>query len=487
MDKILNKKNIATALFLAIQCAIIVLCGLSTRPDLNWAERGRHEKQYEELTEAFLHGHLYLDDAPAAFLHEMENPYDPIARSIAAAENDTYFYIDTSYYNERYYIHFGPLPVVTAFIPLRIVTGSIPPTWIVVIIYGVMYVLVSWLFVEVLCERFAAAGIPRALRLFLTALWIAATGTPFLVSFCVSYSLPVLSALCYCVLGLSAWLMSPAGRPNRLLLCAGSVCIAATFAIREEFVLATLLAFSIFAGDIREGHFFRKDKEALKNTAAVMVPYLIICPPVMVYNALRFGDPLETGYSYLLTVSDLTDIDLSLTHFKAGITELLLHPLNISRGFPFIREVEIPDAVREEVYIEPMTGGFIAFNLIVLAVFLMLIPSVRRAMKKIPGAMTVALSSLVFAFVILIVDSNVAGISMRYQYDFGFLMMMSAFIVLLTLYGKSRYVTAAMIAFGILSIVSNYMEVFSDGRYFAMADTNPEVYWYLESLFSPNP
>jgi hypothetical protein len=69
------------------------------------------------LARGFLAGHLHLDGEPPAALLEAVNPYDPASRG------DVEVLHDASLYRGKYYIYFGPVPVISLFLPFTVLTG----------------------------------------------------------------------------------------------------------------------------------------------------------------------------------------------------------------------------------------------------------------------------------------------------------------------------------------------------------------------------
>lgn len=71
-----------------------------------------HRDQYERMAQSILNGHLYLEyEDVDPRLSEMENPYDPQARK----ELGIYYHWDHAFYNGKYYMYFGIVPVVFCF------------------------------------------------------------------------------------------------------------------------------------------------------------------------------------------------------------------------------------------------------------------------------------------------------------------------------------------------------------------------------------
>src|SRR3990167_4997190 len=79
---------------------------------------------YSYLTQGFLSGHLNLSISPPAELLNLSNPYDP-KQNIHIRWGDPVVH-DVSLYHEKYYLYFGPLPVVAFFIPFKLLTGFYP-------------------------------------------------------------------------------------------------------------------------------------------------------------------------------------------------------------------------------------------------------------------------------------------------------------------------------------------------------------------------
>src|SRR5688572_9679064 len=83
-------------------------------------ERGRTDA-YGLLVRGYLKGQLHLDAVPDPRLKTLADPYDP-------AQNAPYRLPDASYFNERYYLYFGPVPAVVLMAPYELLTGRELPT-----------------------------------------------------------------------------------------------------------------------------------------------------------------------------------------------------------------------------------------------------------------------------------------------------------------------------------------------------------------------
>lgn len=65
------------------------------------------------------------------YLHGLNDPYDLFERE------DINYYFDISYYNGKYYVYFGALPVLTLMIPYKLITGNYLTKEIIVLIYSI--------------------------------------------------------------------------------------------------------------------------------------------------------------------------------------------------------------------------------------------------------------------------------------------------------------------------------------------------------------
>src|ERR1700690_2049704 len=90
---------------------------LSVTPDAVVLFGGEQGDYSNLVMRSLREGHLYVDVAPSPSLVHARNPYDPATRPAGPVLSDA------SYYKGRYFIYFGVAPVVTLFLPWRLVTG----------------------------------------------------------------------------------------------------------------------------------------------------------------------------------------------------------------------------------------------------------------------------------------------------------------------------------------------------------------------------
>jgi len=90
---------------------------------------------YNLLTEAFENHQTFFIKKPAKELLDLKNPYNP-------DDNAPYRYHDVSLYNEKYYLYFGPAPVITLLLPFHLITHK----YLSIGIATIIFVIIAYFF-----------------------------------------------------------------------------------------------------------------------------------------------------------------------------------------------------------------------------------------------------------------------------------------------------------------------------------------------------
>ena len=131
-----------------------------------------------------------------------------------------------------------------------------------------------------------------------------------------------------------------------------------------------------------------------------------------------------------------------------------------------------------------MIGGFFALNLLALFCFWIFRLRKRMAVNKVFG-----LAAVFFGLAALLVelDVQIGGISERYMIDYGWLLMLSALLAILTIletsdrHGFYAYLKVILLL-TVLCVWVNYLSVFSDGQAISVRDNNPELFYRIRYL-----
>lgn len=292
---------------------------------VRWTSR-TGEGLYAELTDAFLHGHLYLKRTPAPGLTALPDPYDP-------AKNAAYRANDLSYYKGRYYLYHGAAPVLTLLAPFRLLTGrhlTDPAA-------SLIFCLVGAAFSLLLLGEIWRQATPRSSRTVLAACALA-------VLFCHGYYLvlrdaginQVAIASAYGFLFVALWGVWRALATKQrawpwLLLAATAYGLA--IASRPNYVFGSL-ALLIPLATLR-----RRESPGRSglNLLAVALPLIVIVGGMVAHNWLRFGQPLEFGQRYMLGAWDQRTLGFfGLNNLAVNARHYLVSPGNLGVEFPFL-------------------------------------------------------------------------------------------------------------------------------------------------------
>ncbi len=397
----------------------------------------KHTDQYQKLAEAFLDGRLYLDEEPPAFLAEMENPYDRNERNQMAAEADKSVRWDSAYYNGKYYVYFGVIPVLMLYLPYRAMTGTAMPNVFAIRFYTVFFVIGAFLLVAELIRRYyKKKNIPFLSYILMCLILVNAGGGIFIAKRPDFYSVPIMSAIAFTVFGLYFWLLSlrKEGSVNAGLAAAGSLCMALVAGCRPQLLLVSAFAFIFFWNSVfKDRSLF--SKKGLFSTVAICLPYVVVALGIMWYNNARFSSPFDFGANYNLTTNDMTGRGFRVERTGLALFTYFFQLPNITASFPFLRSVNIDTNYLGVTITEPMFGGI--FTTIPLLLCFALLPMLWRKMVK-GHRLSLCLLPLGIALFIGVFDGQAAGLLQRYIYDFAFLAIFGAIAIMLYIYERSR-------------------------------------------------
>ena len=413
METFDRKKTVITMIVLAATITICVMpMGLS--PIWNGEIPG-HRTQYEILAGSILEGHLYIDGYVDPILLEMDNPYDPAARE----ELQVTYYWDHAFYNGRYYVYFGVVPVVLLFLPYRIITGSALASYHATQFFVALFICGVFAFFYMLSKKFFSK-MTFAMYLLLSAafavlsIWYS-IGSPG--QYCTANT----SALCMEIWSLffftaAVWIEEDEKKSMRYAFW-GSLLGALAFGCRPPVALGNLLVIPMLVEFLRKRRFHSKLFLRLVFAAA---PYIVIGILLMLYNYVRFDNPFEFGQTYQLTDTDQSSYQDFLTQFDLskiinGILQNFISYIPVSKSFP---------------YISVGNGAFINFPILLFSVFGLLRREVRNKLKELHIAYLVYGLLLLPLFITVIDVTWAPALGERYRMDIYWLMVTACFIII---------------------------------------------------------
>ena len=287
---------------------------------------------YNLLVDGFLSGHLYMDLAP-----------DPSAvRDGQVLPLYSARVHDTSLYRGRYYLYFGAVPAVVLFLPWKVLTGAhLAQYWAAAIFASLGYLASLALLARLRREHFpwldGGVLFASAFLLGLVNWW------PILLCRVGMWEVPIASAYGFSMLALLCAHAAAGGPRTASWLGAASLSYALAIGSRPNFIFGTaVLALPLV-------YLWRAERAApagraewTKRVLALGLPLAGVGLLLAAYNALRFGNPLELGTSYMVLYSPEPTKPFSLSYAWTNAYLYFLAPAHLSPWFPFFRVPRLP-------------------------------------------------------------------------------------------------------------------------------------------------
>ena len=392
---------------------------------------------YGRQFDAWQKGQIELDINVDPRLAELENPYDPAARSASKAR----YSWDYAFFDGKYYSYFGIAPILTVHAPIHAFTGKLPNVPMSCLILAIAAVIATAFAYREVVLRFIKK--PN-LWLFLLGLAgaVSASGV-YLGALCADmYYVAVLSAQVFSMAFVALAVRSM--REEKLwlrmtLLVFAAIALTLTVWSRPTVALMCVAVFPLFIEFICK---IKKDtlKDGLMTVGAFALPLIAGAAAVMWYNAARFGSPLDFGANYQLTVSDVSLNTIDFKYLFSSFFSYFLCPMWQTEVYPYLGMQKIkvlPDGARY-FYFDKYCGVFAyGLPLGILAYPRLAMIEKQKGEKDIAKTAVVAVTA-VLALGIAFSDFCIGGVNMRYVYDISVMLALVSAAVLMNLTEKSE-------------------------------------------------
>ena len=397
-------------MIIIVAIAISMIC--CTLPmNLSPKENGEipeHRDQYEKITEAFLDGHLDFGYEVDNRLLELDNPYDPEKRD----KENVSFNWDHSFYNGKYYMYFGVVPVIVTFLPYRIITGHSLTTFHATQLYVALFILGVFYCFYLLGKKWFKA-LPISVYIMLSTAF-SVMSTCLAVSRPAMYCTAIAAGIAFMIWSISFSLKAVCESKKISLLYAtiGSLLGALVFGCRPPVGLGNLIIFALMIYYIKNS---RSHRFRFIKVLSCAFPYVFVGALLMLYNYLRFNSVFEFGQSYQLTMVDVKNTpSLFNTPSFIGKMELIgTYTINFAKYLVGVGEASDFLSVR---FIDD-TGILLTFPILLYCILGLENESVRSSIKiKRIRLLILALILTPLAIILMdIIGSEV--ISCRYKMD----------------------------------------------------------------------
>lgn len=279
------------------------------------------DNEYNDLAEAFLRGQAHLLEAPNPQLMELQDPYDASQRTVP-------YRWDATYFNGKYYLYWGPVPAVVMALAWALTGSPLPgwlPAWFALLAAG----LFLWAILLKLQTQFFPESPAFSSGLFLL---LGCFNLPmlFLLGRPIIYETSIAFGQMFLLAGLYAWLAAYLSDHHPGAYFAAGLCWGLAVCSRYNLLLAAcvFLGFSYWALQSTPGKLNRK--------MALTLPFLACLAALGYYNAIRFGNPLESGFRYQLSIPEVQGVSYSAEYIPSNLFAYLAYPQLTSARFPFV-------------------------------------------------------------------------------------------------------------------------------------------------------
>ena len=432
-------------------CALVVgFFVWSARPGFLGMRTWRAEDAYYNLlVQGFRVGQLDLKTEVPRGLAQLADPYDPMA-------NADYLLIDghplwdLSYYHGKLYLYYGITPALVLFWPYAALTGHYLGHKDAVVVFCAIGFLAS---VSLLCMVWRRY-LPE-IGLAVVAAGTLALGlggfTPIILPRAEIYEVAITCGYALTMLALLA-LWGACHRPHQRgrWLAAASLAYGLAIGARPNVLFGAVILLVPVIQAWREG------RPIWAVWLAATGPITFIGLGLMLYNALRFDNPLEFGQPYLLSSPRFGHAwSCHFLGFNSWV--YFLAPARWSAHFPFVRDIKLPPLPPGYGSYEHPFGVLTSNPLVWLALAAPLVwrdrsPDVRRILRGFLVAVALLLAARVLVLGLFF------NVSLRYEADFCPVLVLLAVVGILglerTLANRSAWRRAARCAWGLLLVFS---------------------------------
>lgn len=358
-----------------------------------------YDHYYNQLADAFLQGHTYLETPVNPLLLELPNPYNPGARG------NLEFLWDTSLYEGKYYLYWGPMPSVIIMVIKLIYPGFIGDNLVVFAAVAIITIFQTLLLTWLWTQYFQ--------RLPIWTLFIGVLMAGLIIPLNIMNNRPeiyegaIISGQAFLMGGIYFAVL--AVRPTEIFprhLVAASMLWGCAVASRTIVVFEVIFASMLIGLLILNrpvGWAWR-----LKRLIAFGLPLALFAFGLGAYNFVRFGSAFEFGYKYQLTMFDFSKIgdELFSTRYMFPSMEnyVLTAPHRI-KTFPYFRpkagdEIEFSVKSPDLYYIETITGVIYTFPFVIFA----LVPILRTLTKGVKLGKNTDTSEYILQWVVVLLS-----------------------------------------------------------------------------------
>jgi tetratricopeptide (TPR) repeat protein len=309
---------------------------------LELASPHAEDSYYNLLVQGFRAGQLNVKRETPPGLAQLADPYDP-AVNASYIWDERYLSADMSYYKGKLYLYFGVTPALVLFWPYVTLTGHyLPHKDAVVIFYALGFLVAAGLLRAVWRRYFPEVSIWLVMVGILTL--GLATGVLEVLSECDVWEVATSCGFAFTMLALGAiWCALHGPKWQVLWLLMASLAYGLAIGARPSLLFGAIILLMPVAQAWHAATKLGSRRRVGLLFVAAVVPVMLIGLGLMLYNALRFGNPLEFGWHHQLAggYRSNTAQQFSLHYLWFNFRFHFLEPMRWSGHFPFLQAVPL--------------------------------------------------------------------------------------------------------------------------------------------------
>lgn len=398
----------------------------------------------KELVDAFEHHQVNLLEEPSEDLLKLDDPYEYVKRDAEVGSGN--FLWDHCFYNGKYYSYYGIGPVLALFLPYHLITGYYFPSGWATLMFSLIGILfLTKIYLAVIEKKFR--DLPtNTVTAGLITLQLS-SGIMFSAARPLFYELAIASGFMCVAIG--AYLLMTSnilwdGKISYVRLGFASFFLGYAVLCRPTLAVYCIAALFFFAGGLKKAldglEKRQKTRTFFKYAAVALVPLGIIALGQMVYNYLRFDNPLDFGIQYSLTINDFTRAEF---HWKYVLINMYAYLFNMPhftpRKFTYLASSAERFGINGYTFFDDAGKNLVSVGIIYRALpmfaYLFSGKALKRVEKKkrILPILLIGVTCILMPLVIIF-SSWESGYAVRYNADFSWQMVIGALVVAFTLY-----------------------------------------------------
>jgi len=445
------------------------------------------EDYFNLQADAFREGQVSLLVKPSPQLLALPDPYDGAKSAVAFRLHDL------SLYDGKYYLYWGPTPVLTLFLPARLLLENNLSEEAAAVIFSFAGLLGALGLLALLTRRHLP-GTPRWM-LALAGLSLALSSVvPYMLRRATVYEVAIAAGFCFVMWGV---LLIFAGalreRVSWWMLGAGSLALGLAAGARPSLAIAGVLPVIVLLALARRPD-LRERRMRVKAAALLLGPVGACGVLLLIYNQVRFDSFTEFGLAFQLNDLDPYGRGSFSSYAVPNAYGYLLAPAWLNLNFPFVHAPPPPSfpwTIPDGYGVEPVQG--LLPNVPIVLALLPGLPLAVRARDRARGLwFPLVLLTLLGGLLLLPSVVLLFGATLRYAVDFTSLFLIAGLLswfLLHRLAGRRwlrRAVAAAgtaLIGWGAVVGVAISLTGATDG----LRASHPSTYRDLEDTFAPLP